>query len=264
MKNIIIVPDIHGRTFWKKLESVNVEDYDVIFLGDMCDVYQFDRIKEDDAVNNFKDIIEFKKQYPNNVTLLLGNHDLEYFADITSCRMDLKNKDEIKKLFTDNLSLFDIGCYREINGKKYTFTHSCILKGWVDFVNKHFGDDLNFKKCDTIEKLIDKLNGMLHNNNMDGISKCMNMVSYMRSGRFAYGSPVWAHWNEIDNYGYEYDEYYQVFGHSQQFSREMIDEINTVGYTDKLAEPVITKWFACLDCKQMFTIIDNKVEKFKC
>ena len=137
--------------------------------------------------------------------------------------MDLKNKDEIKKLFTDNLSLFDIGCYREVNGKKYTFTHSCILKGWVDFVNKHFGDDLNFKKCETIEKLIDKLNDMLHNN-MDGISKCMNMISYMRGGRFAYGSPVWAHWNEIDNYDYEYDEDVNQIHVSSQRLKELIDE----------------------------------------
>ena len=90
------------------------------------------------------------------------------------------------------------------------------------------------------------------------------MISYMRGGRFAYGSPVWAHWNEIDNYDYEYDVYYQIFGHSQQFSREMIDEINTIGYTDKIAEPIITDWFACLDCKQLFIIKDNKIEKFKC
>lgn len=263
MKNIIIVPDIHGRTFWKKLESVNVEDYDVIFLGDMCDVYQFDRIKEDDAVNNFKEIIEFKKQYPNNVTLLLGNHDLEYFAGTTSCRMDFKNKDEIKKLFTDNLSLFEIGCYREINGKKYTFTHSCILKEWVDLVNKRFGDKVNFIECDNIEKLIDRLNNMLHNN-IYSISICMDIISRARGGYFNYGSPVWAHWNEIDNYGYEYDGYYQVFGHSQQFSNEMIDEIVKVGYTDKIAEPIITDWFACLDCKQLFIIKDNKIEKFKC
>ena len=44
----------------------------------------------------------------------------------------------------------------------------------------------------------------------------------------------------------------------------MIDEINTVGYTDKIAEPIITDWFACLDCKQLFTVKDDKIEKFKC
>lgn len=263
MKNIIVVPDIHGRTFWKKLENIDVENYDIIFLGDMCDVYHFERIKEDDALSNFKEIIEFKKRYPNNVTLLLGNHDLEYFAGMVACRMDYENKDEIAKLFTDNLDLFDIGCYREVDGKKYTFTHSCILKGWEEFVNAHFAKELKFKECDTVEKIIDKLNDMLHNN-IEGISSCLNIISYERGGRFSYGSPVWAHWTEIDPYGYEYDGYYQVFGHSQQFSGEMIKELNIDGYTDKLAEPVITKWFACLDCKQLFIIKDNKIEKFKC
>ena len=260
MKNTIIVPDVHGRTFWKVLKTIDVKNCDIIFLGDMCDVYDFERIPKDEAVENFKEIISFKKEYPDNVTLLLGNHDLEYFADTEACRMDFKNKEIITKLFLDNLALFDIGCYREINGKKYTFSHSCILKEWVKYINKHFSDKVRFEGDNPIS-IIDKLNDTLHSN-IDDMSLYLNMVSYARGGHYDCGSPIWAHWDEIDQFNYEFENWYQVFGHSQQFSYEMIKEINTYGYTDKLAEPIITEWFACLDCKQLFIIKNNIIEKY--
>ena len=68
---ILIVPDTHGRDFWK---VPNIEEYDkIIFLGDYLDHYPDESTHEHD-IENFKDIIEFKKKYPDKVILLLGNH----------------------------------------------------------------------------------------------------------------------------------------------------------------------------------------------
>ena len=71
---ITIIPDIHGRVFWKK------------------------------AV----DSIDFKKSNPERVVLLLGNHDCEYMysRNVCDCRSDRKNYDIIQSLFRDNWKLF--------------------------------------------------------------------------------------------------------------------------------------------------------------
>ena len=43
MSNILIIPDIHGRTFWK--ECIKCREYDeIIFLGDYLDPYSFEGI----------------------------------------------------------------------------------------------------------------------------------------------------------------------------------------------------------------------------
>ena len=71
---ITIIPDIHGRLFWKK------------------------------AV----DSMDFKKSNPERVVLLLGNHDCEYMysRNVCDCRSDRKNYDIIQSLFRDNWKLF--------------------------------------------------------------------------------------------------------------------------------------------------------------
>ena len=71
---ITIIPDIHGRVFWKK------------------------------AV----DSMDFKKLNPERVVLLLGNHDWEYMysRNVCDCRSDRKNYDIIQSLFRDNWKLF--------------------------------------------------------------------------------------------------------------------------------------------------------------
>lgn len=74
---IIIVPDVHGRTFWRKTTEL-IDNVDkVIFLGDYLDPYpDIDGIFPHEALIEFKDILEFKKSYPDKVILLLGNHKI--------------------------------------------------------------------------------------------------------------------------------------------------------------------------------------------
>ena len=66
MSKVIILPDIHGRTFWKyALEHIDEFDK-VIFLGDYLDPYPHEGITFDESVENFKEILEFKKKNPVN------------------------------------------------------------------------------------------------------------------------------------------------------------------------------------------------------
>ena len=115
---MIIVPDIHGRTFWKSAVKGR-EAEEIVFLGDYVDPYtEFEGIEQSEGLVALKEVIEFKKQHPENVTLLLGNHDLSYISKyVHRCRHDYENHDIIQKTFQDNLSLFCIAHEKSVGGK---------------------------------------------------------------------------------------------------------------------------------------------------
>ena len=71
---ILALGDTHGRDLWK--EIVKTESFDVcVFMGDYFDSFDLDA---DTQIQNFKDIIAYKKQNPQSVILLTGNHELHY------------------------------------------------------------------------------------------------------------------------------------------------------------------------------------------
>lgn len=74
---IIVIADIHGRSIWKEIISKENDFDSVIFLGDYFDThgggYSANR-----QIENFKDIIAYKKANMDKVTLLIGNHDVHY------------------------------------------------------------------------------------------------------------------------------------------------------------------------------------------
>ena len=82
---ILIVPDIHGRKFWKEPCS-NVDKYEkIIFLGDYLDPYTWrEDISKDDAIDNFKEIISFARENKDSrkkqtlEEVIHGDIDLKY------------------------------------------------------------------------------------------------------------------------------------------------------------------------------------------
>ena len=70
-KNWIIIPDVHGRTFWREAVKGR-ENENIIFLGDYLDPYPSEGITPEKAYRELLDIIDFKKEHIDNVVLLLG------------------------------------------------------------------------------------------------------------------------------------------------------------------------------------------------
>lgn len=204
--NYLIIPDVHGRTFWKKhCLSVKASKYEkIIFLGDYLDPYEFENISEDDALSNFMEIIEFKKENYDKVVLLLGNHDLHYFSKVFNdmcggCRRSKKNFYKITDLFLRYLDLFQLA-YES----KYTlFTHAGYRQQWADLHK-----DLDIKPtANSLNKLLNSVKGTI----------ALTDVSYIRGGDKASGSIVWADVHEpISENGRPYCSKYQIFGHSLQ------------------------------------------------
>ena len=187
---ILINPDIHGRVFWKYSIEHKDEFDKIIFLGDYLDAYSPDLLlKEED---NFKEIIQFKKNNSDKVILLLGNHDCHYINDkiYEASRYNSFKHDSYQKLFLDNIDLFQLIYIYD----KYLFSHAGVYQKWMDLNKLTLKDLLD---CD-----------------LDKLSKSLNWIDYFRGGFYDVGSCIWA---DIRDSGTEklLKGYYHIFGHTQ-------------------------------------------------
>jgi len=233
---MIIIPDIHGRDFWK--ESVlGHEDEDIVFLGDYVDPYTtIEDVETSDGLRSLTEVIAFKLQHPANVTLLLGNHDLSYLSRyISRCRHDYAHHREIRRLLLDNLSSFQIAAERNVDNRRFLFTHAGVLPDWVEYNEIVFGELERGYDADV-------LNALFHSNQL---YQALADVSGYRGGRQDAGSCVWADLYEHLDYCFRRasrgPDVYQIFGHTLQPDNQ----------------PVITDRFACLDCRHAFLLDEN-------
>jgi len=73
---IVAVGDTHGRNLWKLISTIESDADKFIFIGDYFD--SRDNISASEQIENFKQILAFKKENPDKVVLLIGNHDFHY------------------------------------------------------------------------------------------------------------------------------------------------------------------------------------------
>jgi len=124
---IIAIGDTHGRPKWKDIVKNGSDKY--IFIGDYFDAkdggYSANR-----QIENFKEILEFKKSNPDNVILLIGNHDFHYLNGVNeeyssfqwSYRKDIN--DVLQPAVDEGLIQM---CYKH---NEYFFSHAGITKTW--------------------------------------------------------------------------------------------------------------------------------------
>ena len=83
---ILIIPDIHGRDFYKEAirEAVD-KNIEIVCLGDYLDPYFCDVLHEEGVFAPLSELVELKKSRPHMTHLLLGNHDCSYFYSRRVC-----------------------------------------------------------------------------------------------------------------------------------------------------------------------------------
>lgn len=225
---IIIIPDIHGRAFWKEAVKDSL-DIPVVFLGDYLDPYPIEGITQEMAWENFMEIAKFKRSNPERVHLLLGNHDLGYVDRLVcSQRRDWENAGRNRHFLVNNLDIFDLAYEDHIAGKRFLFTHAGVNRKWMEY---HFGADT--------EANAEFFNGMLHSDDFDSLMRCLRNVSSYRGGDWPWGSPIWADIHEFNDPDTIMPGIIQMVGHTQQ-------ETGPV----KVAGGNVT----CLDCKKAFQL----------
>lgn len=261
---VVIIPDVHGRTFWKKtIEKFPKSEFPnikIIFLGDYLDPYtSIDNITKDQAFDNFLEIIETAKN-DNRIILLLGNHDIHYWFFTDNCRIDFLRSKEIGNIFYENRHLFKFAHSEKINDTNYLFTHAGITQKWIVQIKQNAINRLsNLKKVETKEE-IEFRDYLIYianfkpseesiNNFLESITELnlisnlkrnfVTQVSVYRGGNNEAGSFIWAdvqeHIGEIP-----IDDYFQIFSHSYGFPT--------------IYDYYITDNFAMLDCAKSFLI----------
>lgn len=219
MKKLIIIPDVHGREFWKEALPDILNDVPTIFLGDYLDPYSHEGITSSMALSVFSEIINLKKER-SNVKLLIGNHDCTYIwpeLGICRCRCDYS-------IYDSAFSLFKYGgdFYLGLRHESWVLSHAGFNRYWLEDIGKIGISDITGKEIRTLD--------------ISRIIKPLSYCSWYRGGEDRGGSPVWS---DIREYRFT-DWEKQIVGHTQQPEEPRI-EGNTV----------------CLDCRQCFWLDEN-------
>lgn len=239
IKKAFIVPDVHGRDFWREAkDAITDESIDkIVFLGDYFDPYDDEEflVTDDAMLAGFNEIIEFKKANPDKIVLLLGNHDIHYLYKNPYCsRHDDENEDRNCSLIKDNIEQFDLMYLDDIECGDYTkvlFTHAGLTSNFL----KTFGR-AGYPKDDLTE-LSNRVNAdikALKTHEYHTLSDLMLRVSRFRGGDYADGSILWADLREVVPNSFDFDDVYQIFGHTRGFF------------------PTILKRYAMLDTRECY------------
>lgn len=247
MKNpvLLIIPDIHGRDFYKSAVDEAVKDnVDIICLGDYLDPYPYEELLEGGVSKPLKELVALKKKYPHKIHLLIGNHDSSYMFHPSMCRAryDMFNGPKYQRYFQNNAKSFDLFYRTEIAGKKFLFSHAGITRQWMSAV------------CDKIGLRTDNLDVFLHelnmrfkefslNNEKNSIWSLLSHVGIERGGKEDSGSMIWA----------DFFEHVDKLNHLEDS-----EIIQVVGHTQLNYHPVsVGTRLYCLDCREPF-YIDNE------
>ena len=223
MAKVLIVPDVHGRKFWHKAMEMIDEVDQVVFLGDYLDPYSREGITFEDALMEFEGILDFKKDYPDKVVLLVGNHDMHYIkTEFMNCsRLNVWRRTEVHDIFMNNIDKFQL--IHEVD--KYLFNHAGVYLDWTKKYEIALEELFDFKKF--LEKRWSTLED----------------VSYTRGGWDKVGSCIWADIRE-----------------SVQNELPVMFKKQIVGHTQMESKPYITTRIACLDVRQCF-ILDTETDE---
>ncbi|MDR1859575.1 MAG: metallophosphoesterase [Bacteroidales bacterium] len=231
MKDILIVPDVHGRGFWHP-----ALDYpgDVIFLGDYVDPYSFEGISETQALHEFRQIVQFKQDNPERVTLLIGNHELHYYnRQFSAGRYSYDIAPQVTEILKGETTAGLFRICRQIGD--FIFIHAGITSDWYERHLKEF------------QPLGTTLEEQLNN-----VFKERPFIFYeaglkYRGGLNNTGSPLWADCHEFDDEAEPFaPDIIQIVGHTQQ----------------RGDEPVFTRNIRMLDVRCLFILKDGEVRKY--
>ena len=75
----VIIGDTHGRSIWKLIVNQEQDADRIIFIGDYFDSFEISGVEQ---IQNFKEIIEYKKTSGKEVIMLIGNHDHHYYPEV--------------------------------------------------------------------------------------------------------------------------------------------------------------------------------------
>ena len=255
-KRILVVPDIHGETFWREPVQKYIDQVDrIVFLGDYLDPYPEEGkvYSPQELFDNLMDIIDLKRANMDKVVLLKGNHDQHYVSEFfryfaCASRCDTINWGIYNAIFYRNQDLFKLAHLEEINGIPYLFSHAGLTLNWINKVNSSLWKLADNKISLAEPDIICRINALDDN---DEGQELLSIVGRNRSNIGAKsGSILWA---DIEEHSipdapkaYGLNKVFQVVGHSR-----LNDEYDKVEFDN----------LVMIDSQQCFMIDEDIEEK---
>lgn len=223
LKKIMVIPDVHGRIFWKEPVKKYMDEVDrIVFLGDYLDPYEDEDGLADDIYQNLMEIIALKQENMEKVVLLKGNHDQHYaserFEELAGgTRMDKQNLPKYHQAFTNYKDMFQIAHFEIIKGMPYVFSHAGLTLYWLKKVNENLWNLFDNKISVADPAIIERINLL----DDDGYGQEMLSVIGRYRSWFGEktGSVLWA---DIEEHtipdapnAYGLNKVFQVFGHTK-------------------------------------------------
>ncbi len=124
----LAIGDLHGRRLWQEIVAKEQADK-IIFIGDFFDSHE--KLAPQRQIENFRALVDFKLAQPEQVILLIGNHDYHYFefckgrySGFQEAAADII-ADQLSKARESNLLMAG---HREAN---VLFTHAGLTQTWA-------------------------------------------------------------------------------------------------------------------------------------
>ena len=241
---VLVLPDIHGRDFYKDALKEAVESgIDIVCLGDYLDPYPYEELHEGGVSRPLKELIALKKEHPHKIHLLIGNHDSSYMFHPSMCRSryDILNGPIYTGLFQKNALSFDLFFDMNIAGKRFLFSHAGITNRWLSAVGKGDLDiTLQWLKTSLMEFCLDRTK--------NEIWDYLSHIGEDRGGKEMSGSIIWA-------------DFFEHTDPKNQLSDS--DVIQIVGHTQLNYNPVrVDDRLFCLDCREPFYIDRDGIVRY--
>lgn len=215
---IIAIGDLHGKDCWKQ---INPDNYDrIIFMGDYVDSNFIVSEKINDNLNN---LVKFKLKQPEKVTLLLGNHDIQYseYPHYETSGFHELMQPEYTRIFQDNRELFQVAA--QIGN--HLFTHAGLSHSYARYYLPEYYDRIIQQKIN--------LAGLLNRIHVSVNQFILHTASEHRGGFEAFGGITWADYKETSKD--LLPGYHQVVGHSRRKKITKVERENcSITYIDVL------------------------------
>jgi hypothetical protein len=200
MEKIVVIGDVHGLRTWEQVVEKH-PNCKYVFLGDYNDPYGH-AISDEEVLDNFRRIIDFKLAHMEDVVLLLGNHDMHY-KDTEIAAIGSRYNVEIA---FDLMMLYDdySHCFQNAHQEgKLLFTHAGVSEEWF---------------VDAFQAATKKEAAWQLNHCVDKQEEALHRCGVQRGGPFPYGGIFWADKTEFEH---PLQGYVQIAGHNRVDSIEI-------------------------------------------
>ena len=232
-ESVLIIPDVHGRDFWREGVEKRKPGELIIWLGDYTDPYPAEGITHDGIPALLSEIIKT----PNSI-FLLGNHDLSYvypsYSPAVRRDRDMKRVKWIEDFFEEHHQDFSLThVIARGDGNHVVFSHAGLLKELY-----HRRDKKKYNPAQAASMF-----NMWWKEKDPILTTELFRIGWHRGGWEEVGSLVWADLREHvarEHIFWSHD--YQVFGHT------MLKEGKIIQFP----------CFACVDCRRPVRMWWNK------